>query len=58
MEHGVSEATYAFGKPLMVCGCGWNTGNCETWEEAGAAFDAHLEESKPEPTCDWIGRLR
>lgn len=50
--HGVEGAYYAGGpgepyyQPVILCTCGWSTGRCENWEEAGALFDAHLEASE------------
>ena len=50
-EHGIEGASYSGGsgepyyQPTMDCMCGWGTGRCENWEEAGRKFDEHLEQS-------------
>jgi hypothetical protein len=50
-EHAV-EACYSGGPgvryymPCMLCSCGWTSGRCDTFEEAGALLDEHLEEVK------------
>ena len=47
--HGV-EACYAGGpgdpyyQPVLSCLCGFSTGRCESWEDAGIAMDDHREE--------------
>lgn len=36
----------SYGKhmPTLDCSCGYWTEQCETWEDAGAEMDVHLEE--------------
>lgn len=46
-EHGILSAFYASDgeryRPIMECTCGWSNGlTALSWEEAGAAFDEHL----------------
>ncbi len=47
-HHGV-QAYYAGGpgepyyQPVLACECGWSSGRCESFEEAGRAFDEHME---------------
>jgi hypothetical protein len=46
--HGIEEACYRSGpgdlnyRPTMTCMCGWTTGRCDSWEDAGRALDAHF----------------
>lgn len=45
-DHGIAGAYYlcdGMHWPTMECSCGAFF-KCSTWEEAGAMFDAHLEE--------------
>ena len=48
-QHGIS-ACYSGGpgepyyQPCLDCDCGFSTGRCETWEDAGRAFDEHVKE--------------
>lgn len=50
-EHGV-EAYYAGGpgvpyyQPVLSCTCGWSSGRCDDWEEAGQLLDLHLAETR------------
>jgi|GEM_PF-6510910 len=50
VDHGIESAVYqrtAFGlQPRLECLCG-ETFLADSWEEAGADLDAHLEEVKP-----------
>ena len=47
VEHGV-QAFYSGGpgepyyQPVMACECGWSSGRCDSWREAGELFDEHL----------------
>ena len=49
-DHGVETACYSGGpgepyfKPSITCICGWGSGRCKSWEEAGAGMDEHLKE--------------
>ena len=49
-EHGPETACYSHDgityRPIFVCLCGWTfrPGEADTWEEAGAMFDEHLED--------------
>lgn len=49
--HGVEGACYSGGpgvpyyQPVLMCTCGWTSGRCDNWEEAGGLFDEHLEEN-------------
>ncbi len=51
-EHGISAACYAGGpgepyyQPVMECLCGFSTGRCDSWEDAGREFDDHLAEAQ------------
>ena len=52
-EHGVDRAVYAGGpgepyyQPLIVCLCGWSSGRCASWKEAGDNLDWHLKHVLP-----------
>lgn len=35
---------------LIECLCGYSTGRCESWEDAGRDFDEHLAETKGRET--------
>ncbi len=47
-EHGIT-AFYAGGpgypyyQPVLECTCGFSSGRCDNWEEAGECMDSHLE---------------
>ena len=46
-KHRILAAFYASDgeryRPVMECSCGWSNGfTAVSWEEAGAAFDEHL----------------
>lgn len=49
VEHGV-EAYYSGGagepyyQPTLNCLCGFSSGRCESWQEAGEAMDEHVRE--------------
>lgn len=51
LNHGVS-CCYSGGPgdvyylPVMMCDCGFDTGRCEDWEEAGRNMDEHVAEVK------------
>lgn len=32
--------------PVLDCSCGFSTGRCSDWEEAGASLDEHVMEVK------------
>ena len=46
--HGIEEACFRGGpgepyfRPSIDCMCGWTTGRCTSWEDAGRALDAHF----------------
>jgi len=48
--HGIENAFYAGGpgkpyfQPVMECCCGFSTGRCFHWEDAGHRMDVHLRE--------------
>lgn len=48
-EHGV-EACYSGGpgepyyRPVLDCLCGFSSGRCDNWEEAGSLMDAHISQ--------------
>ena len=47
-EHGI-HAFYAGGpgepyyQPVLDCTCGFSSGRCDSWKEAGSLIDSHLE---------------
>ena len=45
-QHGIQDACYYSDgekyKPVMDCLCGWSTGRCDYWEDAGRLLDIHL----------------
>jgi hypothetical protein len=49
LTHGIEEACYRGGpeepyyQPAMDCMCGFSTGRCASWEDAGRELDIHLE---------------
>jgi hypothetical protein len=51
VECGV-EAFYAGGpgepyyQPVMRCLCGFTTGRCDSWSEAGESYDEHRREMR------------
>ena len=53
VEHGIENACYSGGpgepyyQPTIDCLCGWDSGRCESWEQAGRRFDEHLAEANP-----------
>ena len=53
-QHGIALACYAGGpgdlyyQPYMECLCGFSTGRCRSWGDAGEVLDEHLEEAKKE----------
>lgn len=48
-DHGPETVCYSGGPgpryylPTIECMCGWGSGRCQSWEEAGELFDRHLE---------------
>ena len=42
-KHAIDGTIYPVGYPLILCTCGVSVAG-NTWQDAGAAFDAHLEE--------------
>lgn len=48
VEHGIASACYSGGpgepyyQPMLSCPCGFTTGRCESWQEAGELLDEHL----------------
>lgn len=48
LAHGIEDAVYSGGpgepyyRPVMDCMCGFSTGRCASWADAGMAFDLHL----------------
>lgn len=48
-QHG-PEACYAGGsgepyyQPVLICLCGFSTGRCDSWEDAGREYDKHRKE--------------
>jgi hypothetical protein len=48
IPHGIENACYSGGpgepyyQPSMECMCGWTTGRCASWEDAGRIFDVHM----------------
>lgn len=30
-------------KPVLSCSCGFSSGRCDTWEQAGAQLDEHID---------------
>lgn len=50
VEHSVT-ALYSGGpgepyfQPVIECSCGWGSGRCESWAEAGGLYDDHLAEA-------------
>ena len=48
VEHGPASIYYAGGpgtvyyQPVIECLCGWSTGRCDNWTEAGQYLDSHL----------------
>ena len=49
--HGIEVAFYASDGehyfPVMECLCGWDTGRCIDWEDAGNQLDGHLGTAAP-----------
>lgn len=49
LEHNI-EAYYSAGpgepyyQPVIGCSCGFSSGRCKNWEEAGEAMDRHIRE--------------
>lgn len=35
---------YPYYQPQMDCSCGYSTGRCEDWAEAGLEIDKHIAE--------------
>jgi hypothetical protein len=52
VEHGPDTACYSGGpgepyyQPWLQCLCGWVSERQPSWEDVGAAFDAHLAEAE------------
>ena len=53
-EHGIDGAVYARHAhglvPVLFCLCGFETGpGNDSWEEAGAELDEHMEQTESSP---------
>jgi len=42
-------------QPTMNCSCGFSSGRCENWEEAGQAMDIHIAERRASDNQPFTG---